>query len=465
MIPEKKLGFVMLTNVSGSSMGNDIMPVIWSNILEEPKNEAVKLPLKSMQFMAGKYRLAAASLDMEIKIVGDDLFLSVPGQPDYKLVKTAPRQFKMEGAPDGFSVKFNPEQGDATEMYLQQPQGNHTLPRIGAEGNGIEPAAPAVGLVTPKDLVGRYTPPGSNEALLEIKDADGKITLNLPGQQPYTLTPKADGSFAMASLPETFFLNAKRDAGGKITAVAITQPEGVFEFKLAATDTKPTITVAELQKKFIDAVGGEAAWRTITTRVSEADVDLVHQGVQARATFWSKAPNKSASETTMIALGKKIATVWEYFDGTAGMEAYTFAPSEKYEGKRLDDTRNAADFYAPLDWATKYKKVEITGTAKVNGEETFVVSFEPKAGTSFKEYYSTTSFLQLKREGFVASSTSPQQMPYTVTFSDYREIDGIKLPYKTISNSPSNGDVVSVVKSIKHNIAVDDKIFTPRKLN
>ncbi len=468
MIPEKKLGFVMLTNVTGSSLGNDIMPIIWSNLIEQPKNEAVKLPLRTLQFMAGKYRLAAANMDMEVKIVGDDMFLSVPGQPDHKLVRTAPRQFKMEGAPEGFAVKFTPEQGDATEMFLQQPQGNHTLPRVRADGNVVKPAAstPAVTPTAAKDLIGKYTPPGSNDAIIEIKESDGKITFNMPGQPPYALSPKPDGSFSLAPLPETYWLNAKHDAAGKLTAVAVTQPEGIFEFKLAGPQAAslPGITVAELQKKAVDAVGGEANWRKITTRVTETDVDLIHQGVQAKVTSWSKAPNKNATETTMTALGKKIATGWEYFDGTGGYEAYSFAPGEKFEGRRLDDIRLAYDFYSLLDWTTNYKKVEVTGIQKVAGEDAYAVSFEPKSGTPFKQYYSTTTFLLLKHDGLVTSSTSSQTVPFTVTFADYREIDGINLPYRTVNNNPGNGDIVSITKSVKHNVAVDDKVFAPRKL-
>lgn len=466
MIPEKKLGFVMLTNVTASSLGNDIMPIIWSNILGETKNEGAKLPLKTMQFMAGKYRLAAANMDMEVKIVGEDMFLSVPGQPDYKLVRTAPRQFKLDGAPDGFAVKFSPEQGDATEMYLQQPQGNHTLPRLGADGSAVKPTATTQS-TTPtatKDLIGKYTPPGSTDPVIEIKDADGKITFNIPGQQPYALAPKADGSFSMSPLPDTYFLTAKRDASGKLTAVAVTQPEGVFEFSLATTASKPAISVDELRTKAVSAIGGEANIRKITSRLTEANVDLVHQGVQAKTTTWSKTPNKTATATTMTALGKKIASGWEFFDGTGGLEAYSFAPAEKYAGKRLDDIRLFSDFYAGLDWTTEYKKVEVTGTAKVAGEDAYVVSFEPKAGTPFRQFYSTTSFLLLKHEGSVASSTSQQVVPFTIMYSDYRDIDGIKLAYKTVNNNPGNGDIVSTITSIKHNVEIKDAVFSAKKL-
>lgn len=460
MIPEKKLGFVMLTNVSASSLGNDIMPIIWSNILNEPKSESVKLPVATLKLMAGKYGTAERSV--EVKIEGEDLYLVVPGQPPYKLVRTAPRTFKPEGLPEGFGAKFTPETGDATELELIQPQGNRKLPRLGLEPKPS--GSTSVDNSQAKLLVGRYTPPGSSDAVIEIKDADGKVTFNIPGQQPYTLSPKTDGSFSLSPLPETYFLTPKRDAAGKLTAVSVTQPEGVFEFKLAAAVSKPEITVEELRSKAIAAIGGEANLRKITSRVTTADVDLVHQGVQAKSTTWAKAPNKSATETTMIALGKKIASGWEYFDGTEGYEHYSFAPAEKYAGKRLDDIRLFSDFYAGLDWTTDYKKVEVTGTGKVGDEEAYIVSFEPKAGTSFRQFYSKTSFLLLKHEGTVASSTNQSVIPYTIMYSDYRDIDGIKLAYKTVNNNPGNGDIVSTVTSIKHNVDLKDAIFSARKL-
>ena len=38
MLPEEKLGFVMLTNVSGSSLGNELMHIVFSGILDDEKN-------------------------------------------------------------------------------------------------------------------------------------------------------------------------------------------------------------------------------------------------------------------------------------------------------------------------------------------------------------------------------------------------------------------------------------------
>jgi CubicO group peptidase (beta-lactamase class C family) len=461
MVPEKKLGFVLLTNVSASSLGSDLMPIVWQNILNTASKEASPAASPSgIDAYVGKYRLDAAKVDIEVKTDAGKLVMVVPGQPVYTLEPNGERQFKLAGAPDEYAVKFNPASGDVTEMYLQQPQGNFTLPRLKAEtaATAAKPNSEAA-----KELVGLYsTPAGSGT--VEVKASGDTVTFNIEGQQPYALVEKSKDSYSMSPLPDTYTVIAKRDTTGKISGVVVKQPEGEFEFKRKAAEDKPAITVDELMAKVIDALGGEANVRKLSTRVTEFDMDLENQGIRGYGVTYAKAPNKAASETTMTALGKTIATGWEYFDGTNGEEAYSFAPVEKFAGKSLEDAKLGADFYSALDWKTGYKKVEVTGTAKVGGEDAYVVSFEPEKATPYKEFYSTKTFLLLKREGVVTSSTSPQQIPYTITYSDYRDIDGVKLPFKTVNYSIANGNIVTTVKTVKQNVPVDDKIFAPRKL-
>jgi zinc protease len=216
--------------------------------------------------------------------------------------------------------------------------------------------------------------------------------------------------------------------------------------------------------KVIEASGGEANIRKITTRVSTYEADFESQGIQSTGTIYAKAPNKSATETTMSALGKKIALVWEYFDGAAGEQATTFTPEDKYTGKRLDDVRLGADMYALLDWKSKFKKIDVKKLDKVGDEEAYLVEFEPAAGSKYTEYYSTKTFLPLKRAGSIPSSTGGPSIPYSMTYSDYREVDGVKIPFNMVSSSITNGTIVTKVKTVKHNVPVDDAIFKPRTL-
>ena len=312
-------------------------------------------------------------------------------------------------------------------------------------------------------MIGKYESEASGRSV-EIKESEGKVTLNLPGQPAYALLDKSKDVFSLSPLPDTYWMKVARTADGKIAKFSIVQPEGEFGFKPAG-ENKIAITVDELMSKTIAASGGEQNWKKITSRVATSTIDLEQQGMKATATSWSKAPNRTATETKLTALGQEVASGWEFFDGTGGEEVYTFSPADKYSGKRLEDTRLASDFYSMLDWKSKYKTITISRITKVGDEETYAVDFEPENGTKFTEYYSTKSFMMLKREGTIPSSTSSVQTPYSIRFEDYREVDGVKIPFKQINNTAGNGDIVTIVTSVKHNVPIEDKFFAPRKLN
>jgi CubicO group peptidase (beta-lactamase class C family) len=452
MIPEKKLGFVMMINASNSPLGNELMSFVWENILGNP-NQTQNVSTDVMQREVGKYNFAQAGFDIDVKMENGKLVAVVPGQPTYVLENVGGRKYKLGGAPDGFFVTFKDD-----SLYLEQPQGNYTLPKAAAEQKTANTEAL-------KELVGKYQSEKS-AAIIEIKEVDGKTALVVEGQQPYFLVEREKDIYRTIPLPDDFALKVKRSADGKISNIILSQPQGEPSFKRLDPNavTTPKITADELMAKAIEAVGGEANWRKLNSRVMNYDIDLINQGVKGTVVSYSKAPNLSASETTMTALGKTIAKGFEFFDGTRGEELYTFAPVEKYAGKRLEDARIGADFYSILNWKTNYKSVEVKGIEKVGDEECYVVEFTPEKGTRVTELYSTKTFLLMKRRGISISSTSEQSVPYSVIFSDYRDVDGIKLPFKSVQTSISMGDVITVVKSVKHNVPVDDKIFAPRTL-
>jgi len=461
MIPEKKLGFVMLTNVSGSSLGGEMMPIVWENMLNNPNAAAIQVAVNDLEKEAGKYRFEAAGFDVEIKMQGGKLIAVVPGQPLYTLESVGTRRYKLSGAPDGFFVTF--KEG---ELYLEQPQGNYTLPRVKFDGN----ISVTKSSTTAKELVGKYESETAKGRLLEISESGDKIMLNIESQPPYELKDKDKDTFSLSPLPDTYSLKVRRDAaGGKITAVVIIQPEGEFGFKAlgaTAADDKSNavnLTVDALLAKTIDALGGEANWRKLTSRVTKFDVNFENQGIRGAGTSFEKAANMAATELTLTALDKPIATIRDYFDGTNGGETTTFSPDEIYTGMRLEDVKLESDFYGLANWKTTLKKAEIKGVEKVGDEETYIVKFMPEKASETTYYISTKTFLPIKKTSVIVSSTSKQKTPVSETFADYRAVDGVMLPFKITSINPGMGLVVVYAKDIKHNVAIDDAVFKPKK--
>lgn len=115
----------------------------------------------------------------------------------------------------------------------------------------------------------------------------------------------------------------------------------------------------------------------------------------------AKAPNMQATHITLLALGKKIGTIDEYFDGKEGAEAISFAPGvSPKKGKALKQAEVHSEFYEPANARTLYEKIEIRNIIKVDGdEEAYVVVKTPKNGAEpIRDFVSTKTFLVLRRD-------------------------------------------------------------------
>ncbi len=448
MLPEKMLGFVMLTNVSSSSLGNELMEIVWSGILEDETKNPISSQAKKE---VGKYRLEQAGVEIEVMVEGGKLVAKVPGQPTYTLENVKDRKYRLVGV-QGFFITFKD-----TEAFLEQPQGDATLQKVDAnKGNKTETNDSA------NELIGVYESTTRKGRTLEVKNVKGKPSLVVDEQPPYPLEKRDDGNFGSPNLPPVYYMKVKRDKSGKVAGFTMVQPEGEFEFKYLGKEKvapKINISVDELMAKTITALGGEANLRKVKSRVMEFKLDAINQGVKGYGKTYQKAPTKFYSRTILTALGKKIGWINEIFDGTKSFEEYSFLENEEATGQRLEDIKEGNDFYEFLDWKDKFKKTEIVKMDKVKGEEAYVVSIEPNKASKYRIYISTKSFLPLRKNTVIVSSTSSRKIPATEFYADYKKVDGIMLPFRITNVNSGMGEIVTHITKITHNVKISDKKF------
>jgi CubicO group peptidase (beta-lactamase class C family) len=371
-MPDQHVGFVLLTNVTASSIGTFAMSTIWKNLVGEPPTTEAKStePAGDPKKEVGKYLLPTGG-GFDVTLKDDKLVLTVPGQPPYPLENLGGRRYKLDDpAPAGFFATFRPvkDREAETELFLEQPQGNAVLKKAAAEG-----AKPTV------------------------------------------------------------------DA--------------------AATTGSSLISVDELLTKMIAAYGGEENLRKHKSSVMMVDVDFENQGVQAKGSVSARSPNLTVTDLTFTALGKKIGSAVSYFDGAAGGDVLSFAPPETYSGKRLEDIKAGSDFYDVLNWKTNYKTLTVKRMGKVGDEDVYILEKRNEKGTPVVDYISTKSFLVLRRDSVVVSDTAGLELPQTQRFSDYRSVEGVMVPFKTVSNSLVQGDVVMRITDVKWDIDIPDSAF------
>ncbi len=470
LVPDLRLGFCVLTNVSSSTLPVAVREAVVANLMDksEPATPAIDTSTAAAvdpKDEVGKYKIVQAGVIFEVIFKDGKLTMKVPGQPDYPLVNVGGRRYKFsDPAPDGFFATFRPVKGREpdTEMYLEQPQGNLVLPKVKAEEAAAEAAASANYDGPMKELIGSYDLMGQT---IEIALRDGKVSLIVPGQPSYALVEKEKDTFALNPLPDTYRMMVKRDASGKVSSILIKQPEGEFEGKRKASSdvSKVSISAEELMAKVINAAGGEASLRKRQSAMATGTVELENQGLTADWINYAKAPNMFSSTTRLMALGKKVGIMREYFDGETGGSETDFSPPSPYKGKLLDDARIAANFHQELEWKTIFKSVVIREVSKVGDEEVYVVVKTPEKGNPVTDYISAKTYLLVKRERQVSSLGDEGAVTASETFSDYRSVDGVMIPFKIVAQTPSLGSVITRVREIKFNVSVPDAEFKAQR--
>lgn len=380
---------------------------------------------------------------------------------------------------DGFNaeVAFMPDQNVGFVLLT-----NVTASAIGAfamntiwtnlVGVPSEVALPAgVPISDPKKEVGKYLLPAGGG--FEVSWKDNKLVLTVPGQPPYQLENVSGRRYKLGEpAPAGFFATFRpvKDKPSE-TELYLEQPQGnVVLQKVVGDAAKPTIDTAaktdsslisvdELLTKMIAAYGGEENLHKHKSSVMLIDVDFDSQGVQAKGSITSRAPNLLASDMTLTALGKKLGTVVTYFDGNAGGEMMSFAPEEVYSGKRLEDIKAGSDFYDVLNWKSNYKTLTVKRIGKVGDEDAYVLEKRSDKGSPVIDYISTKSFLLLRRDSVIVSETAGFELPQTQSFSDYRNVDGVMIPFKSVSSNIAQGETVIQITDVKWNVDIPDSVF------
>jgi CubicO group peptidase (beta-lactamase class C family) len=335
-------------------------------------------------------------------------------------------------------------------------------PKAVADG----PTAPAG---DPKAEVGKYRLEAA-KVNFDVALKDGKLTLTVPGQPTYTLENVGGRRYKLAEPAPAGYFATFRPAKDKPadTELLIEQPQGnVVLLRLpaentvavAVPETAPPIAIEELLTKMIAAYGGEENIRKHKSSVTTVEVDLENQGVLAKGVINARAPNMIGSEMTFTTLGKKIGWLTSYFDGNSGGEVMSFGPPEMYSGKRLEDVKAGSDFYDVLNWKKNYQKITFKRMGKVGDEDVYIIERRNEKGTPVTDYVSTRSFLVLRRDSVIANETSGIELPQTETFSDYRNVDGVMVPFRMVSSNIANGDIVLKIVDVKFDVEIPDTVF------
>lgn len=220
-------------------------------------------------------------------------------------------------------------------------------------------------------------------------------------------------------------------------------------------------TVDQILDKYVQAIGGKTAFEKLKTRVMKGTFENLTTSRVVPIEIYAKAPNKRVE---MIFTDGSDSS--RGFNGAVGWSLnMTETGFRELSGPGLAAEKREAEFYREIKLKELYPRLTLAGKEKVGDREAYVIEATPTEGSTEKLYFNVQTGLLIRRDITIEMPKDGRipveslvKIPAEIYLEDYREIDGIRLPF-TIRHSLPGAKTTNKFKEIKHNTPIEDAKF------
>ena len=209
-------------------------------------------------------------------------------------------------------------------------------------------------------------------------------------------------------------------------------------------------TADQILDKYLAAVGGADALKKIKTRVQTGHIEAM--GMQYPIEVYSLAPDKRVSISHPQ--GSSSVTA---FNGEVGWlsirDGFHRMTGPEREAARID-----AELYFPARLREMYKEFRVRPGEVINSRATYLISARADGRPPLRLYFDQETGLLLRLVRY--AETPLGRNPTQIDYADYKETDGVKIPYRWTLARP-NGVFTIQVDKVQQNVPIDEKLFVP----
>jgi len=231
-------------------------------------------------------------------------------------------------------------------------------------------------------------------------------------------------------------------------------PEAGEDAPPPAGDEKPAADLpdaAELLAASVDAVGGKAKLDTIESFHLEGTIAAPKQNLSGKVETWWKNGDFYMVQTIpglgINRSGKQGDVIWaeEPINGL-----------RKLEGKEAEQHTWASSLLLTADWNEFFDTAETVGTRDIDGTKVHDIELSADSGAKLTITLDAQSHLMVEQSFEVQSPLG--SMPVTIRSTDYRDVEGMKIPYKQVTDA-SVMELTQELTLVELNSDVDESTF------
>jgi len=206
--------------------------------------------------------------------------------------------------------------------------------------------------------------------------------------------------------------------------------------------------------RYLERTGGRAAYERHQSRVVTARVEIPAVGAAGKVTMWHVSPDRLLVVTDLPGLG----TTEQGTDGKVAWERTSITGTRLLKGEEKAQFMRQATYNAELVPERLYTRIETVGTEAIDGKPHYKVALTPPEGRVVHQWFDIESGLLTQMTMTVSHQMG--EIPSEARVSDYREIDGILVPYRTVTKLLQIEQVL-VIEKVVQGEAVPPTKFDP----
>ena len=216
------------------------------------------------------------------------------------------------------------------------------------------------------------------------------------------------------------------------------------------------MTLDQILQQNYKSRGGLAKLKAVKTYTMTGTVNLAQPEMEFSFVMYQKRPNLMRMEADLM--GQQMVQAFD------GVKAWWIAPplgitepQEMPEGQSEEIVEQADSFDPLLDYKEKGYKLELVGTEDLEGSQVYKLKLTKTSERVTFFYLDTDSCIELKTSATINQGGS--DVTVDTIFGDYKEVDGIMIPFSIDAVVAGSIGTTITVESVKINEKIDDSIF------
>jgi len=448
LLPESNLGFVLLTNASLTPLQQQSINMVWEALLGEWEEADDVDKTREYKPYLGKYIANFGQfegVEFTVLVQNDRLAVDVPGQQIYEL-KDPDEEGKWYFAiTDTIAVSFEYDDNDnVIGMKLYQAGLVLELPREGVE------IAPEIPLEELQRYMGSY----HSEELgvtVEVLIQNNRLAVDWPGELVYELYPPDEEEIWVFRVSEDFALRFNETPDGQVESLTYYQAGKEFLMPRVEGEILPTVEEilalreTDLRKAAIEQMGAYQMNGTLYSAQS---------GVEGTFSTYVSGINWYRADSDYGKYGYSRMAV----NGDQAWVESSFGPFDELHGKLLEQAKQGHPAAMFGDWRDFYDSIQMLHYDSLDGQEVYVLKLERGDLPPVTIFIDTNNGDVLKSI-VVSILEGDIGIPVTTLYEDYREVHGVRIPFRTTSSNEHSGRMIVQCEAIEVNLDIDDEFF------